>query len=119
MIKAEMARLLAACAVLDVRMSRKNQEDQVAMVQGWFAVIDEAVTFQFALDVVKNHYANSVETVMPAIINQAWRKEAKHAAEAQRMKELVAETESARSTATPIPEALRAELESLGIRRKN
>lgn len=60
----EAAIVLAKCSAFD------NRQPSQAAATAWGEAIDEDVTLQDALAIVRDHYANSRDWIMPADINR-------------------------------------------------
>ncbi|WP_276670261.1 hypothetical protein [Schaalia cardiffensis] len=60
----EAAIVLAKCSAFD------NRQPSQAAATAWGETIDEDVTLQDALTIVRDHYANSRDWIMPADINR-------------------------------------------------
>lgn len=119
MNKQEVAKLLGTCAALDVRLARKNEVDQIALVQTWHGVLDADVSLNDALQIVKQHYSDSVDVIMPAVINKGWRIQKRSLAERKHTARMLDSAEQARSESTSMPDSVREFLTSVGIIRKN
>lgn len=64
----ETERLLGAIMQVDDRITVDKFR-----VAAWQEILDEDITYDFAIKVVKDHYGAETKAMMPAHVNQAWR----------------------------------------------
>lgn len=68
----EVIRLLAEISLIDDRVVKLDETEQIAQVRMWSAILRE-VPFDFAGDAVGQHYAECAWPVMPKDITARWR----------------------------------------------
>jgi hypothetical protein len=64
----EVAKLLTAIAAVDDRIDPDS-----ARLSAWAFILDKDMTYSFALEQVRKHYAGVTKTMMPADLNLPWR----------------------------------------------
>lgn len=99
----EMAKLLMTASLIDPRLSRKTNEERLAMAQAWLEIIDNRVTYDFATECLRKHYQGSSEMFMPNRIMISFKSELERSESMKRIKEL-----APKHPATPMPDNVRA-----------
>lgn len=64
----EVERVLAGAMQVDDRLTADRFR-----VAAWVEILDKDMTFEFAINAVREHYANETTVIMPAHLNRAWR----------------------------------------------
>ena len=110
MNRAEVLKLLAMASVIDPRVSRRTDGEKSAMADAWCGILDPELPFAFAVELLKKHYQNKSEVLMPADISVPWKSEKRYRQE----KEFSArQIESKRGNG--MPANVRAELVKRGL----
>lgn len=99
----EMAKLLMTASLIDPRLSRKTNEERLAMAKAWLEIIDNRCTYEFATECLRKHYQNSGEMFMPNRIMVSFKAELERSASINRIKEL-----APKHPAVPMPDNVRA-----------
>lgn len=68
MKRSDLARLLTMVKAIDDRISVDE-----ARVYAWELVLDDDLTFEYAVEALKRHYSVSTERIMPSHLNVPWR----------------------------------------------
>lgn len=99
----DMAKLLMTASLIDPRLSRKTNEERLAMAQAWLEIIDNRVTYDFAIESLRKHYQSSGEMFMPNRIMVSFKAELERTESMKRIKEL-----APKHPAAPMPDNVRA-----------
>ena len=88
MTPVEIAKLIGYIGFVDARV----QIDE-GKVQVWYETLDQRITLEQGRAIVADWYAHETAAIMPANINNGWRKEMNRLAEVEKNKELDRERE--------------------------
>lgn len=99
----EMAKLLMTASLIDPRLSRKTNEERLAMAQAWLEIIDNRCTYEYASECLKKHYQSSGEMFMPHKIQITFKAELDRKASIDKIKEI-----APKHPAVPMPDNVRA-----------
>ena len=105
----EMAKLLMTASLIDPRLSRKTNEERLAMAQAWLEIIDSRCTYEFASECLRKHYQASAEMFMPNRIMTSFKVELDRQANIERLREL-----APKHPAVPMPDNVRALIRDMG-----
>lgn len=110
MNRAEVLQVLAMASVIDPRVSRRTDTEKSAMADAWCGILDTEMPLQFAVEMLKKHYQNKSDVIMPADLSVPWKAEKRYRQE----KEMTARQIEAKR-GNGMPENVRAELVKRGL----
>jgi hypothetical protein len=110
MNRAEVLQILAMASVIDPRVSRRTDAEKSAMADAWCGILDAEMPLQFAVEMLKKHYQNKSDVIMPADLSVPWKAEKRYRQE----KEMTARQIEAKR-GNGMPENVRAELVKRGL----
>jgi hypothetical protein len=105
----EMAKLLMTASLIDPRLSRKSNEERLAMAQAWLGIVDERCSYEFATECLRKHYQTTGEMFMPVKIMTSFKVELDRKANVEKLREL-----APTHPAIPMPDNVRALIRDIG-----
>lgn len=109
MNRTEILKLLAMAAVIDPRVSRKTDQEKSAMASAWLELLGD-MPLDFAVTVLKKHYQESTEAIMPADLMKPYKIHKRQQAEKQQLLEI-----TSRKVLGSMPPDVRARLVELKL----
>ena len=113
MTPAEAATVLATAVTFDARLSPPSVEDGVVRAQAWAAALDHDLDVTVAREIVIDHYRNNTTCLMPAHVNEEWRRIRRNAWAAEMVDRRGTEIEQQRRVSTPMPVSVREAYEAV------